>query len=243
MPCRVLLDAGAQVNLIARDFVSKLRIRLKQHNMSIIGVDQIATCSNEIITIKLESRYNKFQVNIECLVTDKITNLIPLFHVNKKAMDILKNIQLADPQFNVPSQVQMLIEVDLFWRLMCIGQIKPSLKSPTIQKTHLGWIIAGNINNQFQGHKKAKYSMVNNLVVASYRYDTNLEHALSKFWQLESNFSSLDSLMPIERECEERFLLTIKRNDKGRFIATLPIKADGNNSVNLNIPPCQDLIN
>lgn len=86
--------------------------------MSIVGVDQIETCSNEIVTIKLESRYNKFQANIECLVTDRITDSIPLFHVNKKAMDIPKNIQLADPQFNVPSQVQMLIGVDLFWRLM-----------------------------------------------------------------------------------------------------------------------------
>lgn len=59
-------------------------------------------------------------------------------------MNIPKNIQLADPQFNVPSQVQILIGADLFWRLMCVGQIRPSLEGPTIQKTHLGWIIAGD---------------------------------------------------------------------------------------------------
>lgn len=50
LPCRVLLDAGAQVNLITRDFVSKLRIKTKQHNMSIVGIDQITTCSNQIVT-------------------------------------------------------------------------------------------------------------------------------------------------------------------------------------------------
>lgn len=62
---------------------------------------------------------------------------------------------------------------------MCVGQIKSSFKSPTIQKTHLGWIIAGNINNDCQGHKKSKYAIVNNIVVTSNHSDINLELALS----------------------------------------------------------------
>lgn len=223
---RILLDAGAQVNLITRNFVSKLKIKTKKHAMSIVGIDQIATCSNEIVTIKLESRYNKFQANIECLVTDRITDSIPLFHINKRTMSIPKNIQLADPQFNVPSQVQMLIRVDLFWQLICIGQIKPSSNSPTIQKTHLGWIIAGNINNKVQA-KKFNCSMVNNILVTPDPSITNIECELSRFWQLENNFSRMDSLTSTERECEEGFLRTIKRNDEGRFIATLPIKHEG----------------
>lgn len=95
LPCRLLLDAGAQINLITRDFVSKLRIKIKQHNMSIVGIDQIATCSNEIVTIKLESCHNKFQAIIECLVTERITDSIPLFHLNKKTLNIPKNTLLS----------------------------------------------------------------------------------------------------------------------------------------------------
>lgn len=128
LPCRILLDSGSQANLIAREFASKLRIPTRQRNISIVGVNQISTCSNQVIPLQIKSRYNKFEATIECLITDRITDSIPLFHKNKSKMNIPKNIPLADPQFNVPSQVQMLIEADLFWRLLCVAQIKGQVK-------------------------------------------------------------------------------------------------------------------
>lgn len=220
--CRVLLDSGSQANLITRDFVSKLRIKTKQCSMSIVGINQVTTCSNETVTIKIESRYNKFQTTIQCLITDRITDSIPLFHLNKGRMDIPKNLQLADPQFNVPSHVQMLIGADLFWRLLCLGQIKSSFQGPTIQKTHLGWIVAGAINNEFQQHKASNRANVNTLLVAPHNSDVNLDHALTRFWQIESNMSIQNPMTTTERECEEQFLRTVRPDGEGRFIATLP---------------------
>ncbi|XP_018359963.1 PREDICTED: uncharacterized protein LOC108759145 [Trachymyrmex cornetzi] len=207
--CRVLLDNGSQANLVTREFLSKLSVTTKQHQVSIVGINQLVSSANEIATIIIQSRTNSFRLSIDCIVTERITGSIPMVHINKRAINLPKNIRLADPQFNVPSEVQLLLGVDVFWQLLCIGQIKSSLNNPTLQKTHLGWILAGSINNTYLKN------ISNN----------ELEHSLTKFWEFEHNLSNQVTLSPSERECEEHFLTTIARDDEGRFIVTLPIKS------------------
>lgn len=121
VPCRVLLDNGSQANLVTREFLSKLNIKTKQHQVSIVGINQLVSSANERATIKIQSRINSFQLTIECIVTEQITGLVQTIHINKRVINLPKNIKLADPQFNVPSTVQLLLGVDVFWQLLCIG--------------------------------------------------------------------------------------------------------------------------
>jgi len=37
----------------------------------------------------------------------------------------------------------MLIGAELFWRIICAGQIRQSNNVPILQKTHFVWIISG----------------------------------------------------------------------------------------------------
>ncbi|XP_011067910.1 PREDICTED: uncharacterized protein LOC105154245 [Acromyrmex echinatior] len=60
-----------------------------------------------------------------------------------QSVSIPKHIKLADPNFNVSANVNMLIGAESFWRLICAGQIKQAKNQPTLQKTHFGWIISG----------------------------------------------------------------------------------------------------
>ena len=71
-------------------------------------------------------------------VTKRITGSIPMTHLNKRAINIPKNIKLADPQFNVSSPIQLLLGVDDFWQVLYISQIKSSVNNPTLQKIHFG---------------------------------------------------------------------------------------------------------
>lgn len=226
VPCRVLLDNGSQANLITREFLSQLRVKTKKRNISIVGVNQMVSNSNDIAIIKIQSRMNNFQATIECIVTEKITDLIPMMHIRKRAMNIPKNIILADPQFNVPSTVQMLLGADVFWQLMCIGQIKSSDNNPVIQKTHFGWIIAGSINNKCLLSRDSK-TLINSCLMSIDSSNSELEQTMTKFWNVEHDISNQTALSPSERRCEEHFLQTVRRNSEGRFIVTLPIKYTG----------------
>ena len=46
---------------------------------------------------------------------------------------------MSDPMFNTPQKIDILIGGEVFFDLMSVGKIK----QPIIQKTLLGWIVAG----------------------------------------------------------------------------------------------------
>ncbi|KYM98837.1 hypothetical protein ALC62_10437, partial [Cyphomyrmex costatus] len=69
---------------------------------------------------------------------------------------IPQNIQLADPQFNVSSEIDLLIGADHFWHLLCVGQIKSSPIQPILQKTRFGWILAGCVFKSSRGNDKIR---------------------------------------------------------------------------------------
>lgn len=55
---------------------------------------------------------------------------------------IPQNLKLADSRFNYSDSIDLLIGVELFWRLMSVGQISFGKGLSVAQKTQLGWIIA-----------------------------------------------------------------------------------------------------
>ncbi|XP_011858763.1 PREDICTED: uncharacterized protein LOC105556267, partial [Vollenhovia emeryi] len=60
-------------------------------------------------------------------------------------LNISRDQRLADPNFDKPGTIDLLIGAGLFWNLLCVGQIKMSRGSPIWQKTQLGWIIGGEL--------------------------------------------------------------------------------------------------
>jgi hypothetical protein len=54
-----------------------------------------------------------------------------------------------------PEDVPMLIEVELFFHLLCPGRYTGNWKVPTLQETELGWILAGHIAHTGQSYKEA----------------------------------------------------------------------------------------
>ncbi|XP_025264167.1 uncharacterized protein LOC112637814 [Camponotus floridanus] len=111
----------------------------------------------------------------------------------------------------------MLIGVELFWKLICAGQIKSSRTQPILQKTLLGWIISGPTPSNISSSSS---SASNCLAVT-----TDLNRALSRFWEID-HLGSSTSVTPEEQACERLFQDTVRRNNEGRFIVQLPIKVD-----------------
>jgi len=53
-------------------------------------------------------------------------------------LNIPKNIKLADPYFDEPQHVDLVLGADVFHDLLSVGQIKLDNNLPTLQKTLLG---------------------------------------------------------------------------------------------------------
>ncbi|XP_033214067.1 uncharacterized protein LOC117171123 [Belonocnema kinseyi] len=124
-----------------------------------------------------------------------------------------KNITLADPEFHKPSDIDILIGVKLFYKLLCVGQIKLKKHAEVVlQKTQLGWIVAGEINGPFPTKEVQCHLAINS---------TPLDSSLTKFWEVEEIPSSKILSME-EKACEAHFAHNTQRNSDGRYIVKLP---------------------
>ena len=73
---------------------------------------------------------------------------MPSLPLKRADFEIPKNIALADPEFHKPSDIDILLGVKLFYKLLCVGQIElKNCPDLVLQKTQLGWIVAGEIND------------------------------------------------------------------------------------------------
>jgi len=86
------------------------------------------------------------------------------------------NIRLADHQFHVPNTIDMLTDAEIFWRLMCVGQIHENKNQPTLQKAKLSWIIGGRVYN----HQPVRAG------VCTLSINQQISETLAKFWDMEN---------------------------------------------------------
>jgi hypothetical protein len=118
---------------------------------------------------------------------------------------------LADPNYNKPGEIDLLLGGDIFWEMLLDGKKKGAEPgSPIAVSTTLGWLVAGNLGAPTQ------------TAVVHYA-DCDLDARLQKFWELES-LPQTPILTKEEQKCEEHFLTTTTRDETGRFIVKLPYK-------------------
>lgn len=213
---RVLLDSGSQINLNTRETCNALRLRPKFKGQILIkGINGNTTIAKEYTDDTIKSRFNSFKTTLSFLVTSKITDNLPLVSINMSEMHIPKNLNLADPYFHRSSKIDMLIGAEIYYDLLCIGEIKPSNYGPTLQKTKLGWIVSGRTNS-------LKYN-----TTASCHFTTNeqLDNQLTKFWDIEE-ITHKQLFSPEEAQCENHFKNNFFRDVMGRFCVKLPFKSN-----------------
>ncbi|XP_072380639.1 uncharacterized protein [Diabrotica undecimpunctata] len=133
-------------------------------------------------------------------ILPEIAGNLPSVTFDKKTLNIPSNITLADPDFNISSPINILIGADIFWNLICTGQIKLSSGQPILQKTKLGWIISGPLfpTNTLAARTACHLSTINNL---------SIEDQLQKFWEIEE-CPKTKLLSNEELSCKDHFLKT-----------------------------------
>lgn len=215
VPCRVLLDNGSQANFVSKKFLDKLGLKPRSTNISISGINGASSRSTQTIRLKMQSRINTYSFDVECIVTDQVTDKLPSFTLKQNNFNLPRNLQLADPHQS--ADIDALIGVDLFWDLICVGQVKASQTHPTLQKTRLRWILAGRLSNPPRSSKRiqAFHATVTN---------AQLHKQLNRFWRQEDIIGQPVNYTIEEAQCEKHFLDNVSRVPCGRYIVKLLIK-------------------
>ncbi|KYN02007.1 hypothetical protein ALC62_07184 [Cyphomyrmex costatus] len=212
--CRAMLDPGSQSNIITKDLARKLQLKGNKVNVPISGISQTQITVKESTSIRIKSMHNEFSTELDCLIMPTITERMPHVKVNTHNWDIPEDLNLADPSFNLPETIDILIGSSHFWLLMNTGQRKLSDSLPRLQETQLGWIIGGELINP---------KVLNNKRVCNIA-TMNLDEQLQRFWSIEEvpTRPREDSYTPQERLAEDLFLHTVRRDQEGRYIVRMP---------------------
>lgn len=92
-------------------------------------------------------------------------------------------IRLADPNFQTPQKIDLLIGANYFFDLLRAGQLKPLSCGPIFQETCFGWVVVGPVKHSENSNLKKSTSTV--CLTTNEPQETDLENLMTKFWKLK----------------------------------------------------------
>lgn len=210
--CRVLLDSGSQSNFITIEFFRRLGISKSNVNISVQGINQVVSPINSQCVVSLKSNVNNFSTQLKCLIIDKISENLPSVTIDTINLKLPDNLQLADPSYDIPGKIDLLIGAQLFWSLLTEGQVRLGKGLPVLQNSYFGWILSGPFQTRFTSSSTCYFSKT-----------FDVQQQLQKFWELEE-CPNVKCLSDEEQQCEDYFIDTIQKDETGRFIVSIPLK-------------------
>ncbi|XP_045535734.1 uncharacterized protein LOC123721318 [Papilio machaon] len=220
---RVLLDQGSQACLITEATVQYLRLPKIPIQGIVSGLGNSSTVARYMVQIKIQSRIDPhFNLQVTAYVLTKITSYLPEQSINK---DILKCINissndLADPQFNQPNKIDILLGADAYSCILKEGIRRSSSSNLIAQNTNFGWILSGAVNNS---NENSNFTHNNINVMHT---QIREEDVLKRFWEIEEQINNKKILTPDEQKCEEFYAATTSRREDGRYVVRLPFRIE-----------------
>lgn len=98
--------------------------------MKIDGINKVSSGSKSEIRATICSRFNKYEETLAFLIVDKVVNKLLAVTIDVNSFQISYNLNLADPTFHVPGEIDLIIGSEIFWKLLCIAQIQMGKANP-----------------------------------------------------------------------------------------------------------------
>ena len=109
-----MLDSGSHASFITSDKTRALMLPTKKtsNTMTPLGAGTTQRV-NQLLATKLNDSFN-----VNLFILPKITNHIPSHKIYVSPMRPIRYLNMADPQFNVPSTIDVLLEADVIEEVM-----------------------------------------------------------------------------------------------------------------------------
>lgn len=195
--CNVLLDSGCQNTLISEKCIQRLGIPRLPSKIFVSGLGNIkAGATKGFVKLQTKSCYDTQSITCLAHVFKNLTTRLPQTKIHFKYWDDIKSIPLADPRFDTPKEIDIIIGNDYFFNLISDGKIVKG-EQLIAQNSIFGYIIcAVNLepNRQTLCHSLTMDKM-------------DLDKTVRLFWELENVPKSIRTL-PLEDQYVEDFYKT-----------------------------------
>ncbi|XP_063823731.1 uncharacterized protein LOC135073478 [Ostrinia nubilalis] len=175
--------------------------------------------------MKLDAESRKqWELQVRAHVLGTLTSVLPERKFALVDWPEIANIELADPNFNSPNKIDVLLGAETYCHILKEGLIKAPQGTPIAQDTYLGWILSGTIEDL---RKECHHN-----VIVSMHAQVEENDLLKRIWELEPEPVSLKKrLTQEEQACEDYYDATTRRDESGRYVVNLPFRCAD--------PPCK----
>ncbi|CAG4954845.1 unnamed protein product [Colias eurytheme] len=135
---RAMLDSGSMTSLITKELKHRLQLTPQHNFVNLRGVGDISLFKTpERCALQIRSIHdNNINFDISCLVLPNISGNLPHKYIDVSHLNLPRNIKLADPNFNQPGPIDILIGADIFWNLIGSEQITLGQDMPVMHDFH-----------------------------------------------------------------------------------------------------------
>ena len=218
---RALLDQGSELSFVCESLVQTLKLPRSNSNILLCGIGaQTSLSTRGLVTLRLQHRSSpEVNINVEAHIIPRITGKIPTGPVPLESCAQFSGLDLADPSFNVPGHVDILLGANIYAHLLNEEIRRTDLQAPVAQRTVFGWIISGPLPGSSS-----------RIATSSQGYccvpDRELHGLVKRFWEQEDVPAREESKMSTDdRACETHFGSTHSRDSDGRYTVRLPFKS------------------
>lgn len=220
---RVLMDSGSQVSYISSKCFKKLKLPRLNIPLTIQGLDemeQVTTLGAVTCTIAPVGELTK-SFDLDAFILPKICSHMPSKFIDHRSWEHISRLNLADPQFFEPGNVDLLLGADVFPRILLNRCLPGAQHEPYAMETVFGWILMGKYTHDSPDR------VASTLFTASSNSGDpclfSLNETLKRFWEVE-DIPEQKCSSPDDELCEKIFMDTHRRDESGRYIVNLPFK-------------------
>ncbi|XP_062712504.1 uncharacterized protein LOC134289861 [Aedes albopictus] len=212
---RAMIDSGSQASLITERCMTRLALHRRNAKLLVSGISNCTSGETRgVVTLEISSRFNNVPVvQTQAYVLAKLARNLPEQQINLNHMKCLETLKLADPDFDKPGEIDVILGADVFLSILTVGKVKDENGFPVAINSTLGWIVAGRIG--------ATVGLRSHPAIVSLHTELNVDHLLRQFWECER----INQPLPLKQEDQkavEIFQTTHMRDETGRFVVRLP---------------------
>lgn len=169
---RALLDSCSQFSFMSSKCCKKFDLRCTPDHLSVQGIGGSTVVSRQVVAANVLPRspdLPEFSREINFHVLPELTSELPNQNVDIAAWKLPDNIILADPSFNEPGEVDLIIGAEHYFDLLRDGRSNITDDGPVLQNTVFGWVVSGCVPRASTSLPVAAASRTNRCTIESWR--------------------------------------------------------------------------
>ncbi|XP_031634329.1 uncharacterized protein LOC116347753 [Contarinia nasturtii] len=131
-------------------------------------------------------------------------------------------LPFADPNYWIPEQVHLLLGVGFFAKII-VSVVDRGIDGTALMETRIGVIIFGTDSENIEFGEE--FENAQTLLAIDVKEEIKLDRLLERLWQ-QDQIPTASKLTKEQLEVEKHYLENFRRDDTGRFVVRIPLKAD-----------------